>query len=109
SPFSIWGFRDWTGAQHVVQALGVILAVALAFVPRRQDVAGLAAACAAVLIGLELGVTHWFYLYIPWFFGLVMLALLARSSPSPGRPPGSWRRSPTPASPTSTSTPTTPA
>ena len=109
SPFSIWGFRGWTGAQHVVQALGVVLAVALAFVPRRQDVAGLAAACAAVLLGLELGVTHWFYLYIPWFFGLVMLALLARSSPPHGPPCGSSRPSPTPASPTSTSTLTTPA
>jgi hypothetical protein len=109
SPFSIWGFRDWTGAQHVVQVLGVLLAVVLAFLPRRQDVAGLAAACAAVLLALELGVTHWFYLYIPWFFGLVMLALLGRSSPPPGRPCGSSSPSRTPASPTSSSTATTPA
>jgi hypothetical protein len=32
-----------------------------------------------VLIALQLGVTHWFYLYLPWFFPLVMLALLARA------------------------------
>ena len=79
SPFSVWGLYGWHAAQHVAQALGVVLAVALAFVPRRRDVAGLAAACAAVLIALQLGVTHWFYLYLPWFFGLVMLAVLARA------------------------------
>ena len=79
SPFSIWGLYGWHGAQHVVQALAVVLAVALAFVPRRRDVAGLTAACAAVLIALQLGVTHWFYLYLPWFFPLVMIGLLARS------------------------------
>jgi uncharacterized membrane protein len=78
SPFSIWGLYGWGGAQAVVQVLGVVVAVGLAFMPRRQDLAGLAAACAAVLLALELGVTHWFYLYIPWFFGLVMLAILGR-------------------------------
>ena len=48
---------------------------------------GLAAACAAILIGVQLGIDHWFYLYIPWFFGLAMLALLgARVAPRPGAP-----------------------
>lgn len=78
SPFSIWGLYGWDVAQDIVQGLAVLLAVVLAFVRRRADVAGLAAACAAVLIGLQLGVTHWFYLYLPWFFGLVMIALLGR-------------------------------
>jgi hypothetical protein len=59
----------------------VALAVALAFVPRRRDVVGLAACAAAILIALQLGVTHWFYLYIPWFLPLVMLALVGRSGP----------------------------
>lgn len=80
SPFSVWGLYDWDLGQHVVQVLAVVLAVGLAFVRRRADVAGLAAACAAVLLGLQLAVTHWFYLYIPWFFPLVMVAVLARSS-----------------------------
>ena len=31
---------------------------------------------AAILIALQLGITHWFYLYIVWFFPLVMVALL---------------------------------
>jgi hypothetical protein len=78
SPFSIWGLYGWTTAQHLVQAAGVLVAVVLALVPRRRDVAGLAAACAAVLIGLQLGITHWFYLYLVWFFPLVMLAGLCR-------------------------------
>ncbi len=36
-----------------------------------------AALGAAVLIALQLGISHWFYLYIPWFFPLVLIALLA--------------------------------
>jgi hypothetical protein len=76
SPFSIWGLRGWTTAQAVVQIGGVLLAVAVAFLPRRRDLVGLAALTAAVLIGLQLGVTHWFYLYIVWFYGPLMVALL---------------------------------
>jgi hypothetical protein len=86
SPFSIWGlYGGLSGVETAVQVAAVALALALAFVPRRQDLVGLAAACAAVLIALQLGIEHWFYLYIPWFFGLVMLALLGRlSDPPPG-------------------------
>jgi glycosyl transferase family 87 len=76
SPFSIWGLRDWTTAQAVVQMAGVLLAVAVAFVPRRRDLVGLGALTAAVLIALQLGITHWFYLYIVWFYGPLMVALL---------------------------------
>ena len=76
SPFSVWGQWGLGTAQRVVQAAAVLLAVALALVPRRGDAVGLAALCAAILIALQLGVTHWFYLYIAWFFPLVMLAFL---------------------------------
>ena len=38
----------------------------------------IAALSAAILLALQLGASHWFYLYIPWFFPLVMLALLGR-------------------------------
>jgi Glycosyltransferase family 87 len=83
SPFSIWGLYDpdvpWLNhAQRAVQIAGGLLALALAFVPRRRDLLGLAACAAAILIALQIGVTHWFYLYVPWFFGLVMIALLGR-------------------------------
>jgi hypothetical protein len=77
APFSVWGLYDLDVLQRIVRAGAVILALALAVVPRRQDVAGLAALCAAVLIALQLSVTYWFYLYLVWFFPLVMLALLA--------------------------------
>jgi hypothetical protein len=55
-----------------------VLALALAVIPRRPGLPALAAAAAAILIGLQLGIEHWFYLYIPWFFPLVMIALLDR-------------------------------
>jgi hypothetical protein len=29
------------------------------------------------LIGFELVLTHWFYLYIPWFFPFVAYAVIA--------------------------------
>lgn len=82
SPLSIWGFYgnlDWL--EHVVQGVTVVLAVVLALVPRRRDPVGLAAAAAAVLIALQLGASHWFYLYVPWFFGLAIVALFEGVSP----------------------------
>jgi hypothetical protein len=33
---------------------------------------------------LQLGVTHWFYLYIVWFFPLVMVAVLGVYPERPG-------------------------
>jgi hypothetical protein len=83
APFSIWGLYDLDLLQRIVQAGAVILAVAVAFVPRRRDLAGLAALCAAVLIAAQLGTTYWFYLYLVWFFPLVMLAVLAPRPSSP--------------------------
>lgn len=78
SPFSIWGMYDLDGLQRAWQAVAVALALALAFLPRRRDVVGLAALSAAILIALQLGVTHWFYLYLVWVVPLVMLAALGR-------------------------------
>jgi multisubunit Na+/H+ antiporter MnhF subunit len=81
SPFSVWGlYGGLAGLQSAVQIAAVILALSLAVLPRREDLVGLAAACAAVIIATQLGIDHWFYLYIPWFFPLVMLALLGRFS-----------------------------
>jgi hypothetical protein len=82
SPFSIWGLYGWDTAQAVVQAGAVFLAVAVAFLPRRRDLVGLSALAAAVLIALQLGVTHWFYLYIVWFLGPLLIALLADAEPA---------------------------
>jgi hypothetical protein len=79
SPFSVWGLYGGLGGwEAAVQIGAVALAVLLAVIPRRADVVGLAAACAVVIIALQLGIEHWFYLYIPWFFPLVLIALLGR-------------------------------
>jgi hypothetical protein len=79
SPFSIWGlYSDLGHLQSVVQGAAITLAAAAAVLPRRSDLIGLAATAAAVLVSVQLGIDHWFYLYIPWFFGLVMLALLGQ-------------------------------
>ena len=95
SPFSVWGLYEgaWIDVvQRCVQGVALVGAVVLAFVPRRRDIVGLAALTAAILIALQLGVTHWFYLYIPWFFPFVMIALLGRWG-SVSRAVGAGRRS----------------
>ncbi len=90
SPFSVWGLYALPGPQHVWQGASVALAVLLALVPRRRDVVGLAACAAAVVIALQAGVTHWFYLYVVWFFPLLAIALFARyEEPSQGTSTGS--------------------
>ena len=76
SPFSIWGLRDWTTAQTIVQVAPCCSRSPSPSCPRRRDLIGLSALTAAVIIGLQLGITHWFYLYIVWFFGPLMVALL---------------------------------
>ena len=82
SPFSVWGMYGWSGLQHVVQAGAAIGCLALLVVPRQRDYGRAAALAAAAVIALQLGVTHWFYLYVVWFFPLVMIALCV---PAPDR------------------------
>jgi hypothetical protein len=86
SPFSLWDWGQYRAAGipdlHLVQlgleALVVAGAVACAFLPRRKSPLQLAALTAALLIAFEVVLTHWFYLYIPWFFPFVAFAVLAR-------------------------------
>jgi hypothetical protein len=85
SPFSIWDWGQYHAEGipdlHLVQLplIGLVLAgsVALAFWPRRKSPLQLAALTGALLIGFELVLTHWFFLYIPWFFPFVAFAVLA--------------------------------
>jgi len=91
SPFSVWGQVAGLGwLQTAVIGLTAVLALALAFVPRRRTIAQVAALAAALLIAAELTAEHWFYLYIPWFAPalLIALAIAARVSPAPARAPG---------------------
>jgi hypothetical protein len=79
SPFSIWGLYGGLDAvQFALTLVAAALAVAVAFFPRERDEVTVAALGAAVLIALQLTVTHWFYLYLVWFLPLLLLALLAR-------------------------------
>ena len=85
SPFSLWDWRQYHAkgipdlhrVQQALEVLLVIGAVAAAFFPRRKSPLQLAALTAALLIGFELVLTHWFYLYIPWFFPFAAFALFA--------------------------------
>ncbi|HEX5467533.1 MAG TPA: hypothetical protein VFW80_00640 [Gaiellaceae bacterium] len=83
SPFSIWDWDEYPGfpdLHHVQTALKIVLlvgAVAVYFVPRVKSELQLAALSAALVIGFELVLTHWFYLYLPWFFPFAAFALLA--------------------------------
>jgi hypothetical protein len=89
SPFSIWDWGQYHAAGipdlRLVQLplIGLVLAgsVLAAFYPRRRSPLQLAALTAALLVGLELVLTHWSYLYIPWFAPFVAFAVLAPSRP----------------------------
>jgi hypothetical protein len=88
SPFSVWdwgqyhaaGLPDLGWLQKVLEALLVAGAAVVTFLPRRKSPLQLAALTAALLIGFELVLTHWFYLYLPWFFGFAAYAVLGTES-----------------------------
>jgi hypothetical protein len=84
SPFSLWGWGQYHARgipdlgflQPVVSAAAVALALLVAFVPRRKGPVELAALTAALLVAVQLTLTHWFYLYVPWVLPFVLLWLL---------------------------------
>jgi hypothetical protein len=92
SPFSLWdwgqyhakGLPDLHWLQRVLQGLLVIGALVLGRWPRRRSPLRLAAFTGVLLAGFELVLTHWSYLYLPWFFPFVAFALLA---PRPAEEP----------------------
>lgn len=79
SPFSIWGQHPESLAtvQHIAQFILIGLAVVAYAWPARKSLLNLAAASAVLLVGFQLVQTHWFYLYIPWFFPLAFAAMTA--------------------------------
>jgi hypothetical protein len=90
SPFSLWDWRQYHAGlpdlhlvQLVLEALLALGAVLVAFVPRRKSLVQLAALTGALVIGFELVQTHWFYLYLPWFFPFVAFAVLTPRAPEP--------------------------
>lgn len=78
SPFSIWGQVDLEWLQTIVKVAVVALGVIVAFAPRRRSLPQIAALAAALVIGVEITLEHWFYLYIPWFLWALLPAIAAR-------------------------------
>ena len=77
SPFSIWGQYTWLRPVQIGLSIAVALfALFVALRPRQLDLRGFAALSGALLIGIQLTVTHWFYLYIPWFVPFALVALV---------------------------------
>jgi hypothetical protein len=70
-----------------MKVLAVGLALAVAMHPRRKTPVTVAALGAAVLIALQLALSHWFYLYIVWWLPLALVALLAAGNDRPATSP----------------------
>jgi hypothetical protein len=76
SPLSLWDRHPsvhWM--KTVIAALGILLAIAAAFVPRRRSVGQLAALCAGIFATSQLASGYWLYFYIAWFAPLLIVAL----------------------------------
>jgi hypothetical protein len=85
SPFSLWTlYPSLHWLQLLASAGAALLALAVAFVPRRRDPVQVAALAAAVLIANQLPSAHWFYFYIVWFAPFVLIALFAAHAPAQG-------------------------
>jgi hypothetical protein len=96
SPFSIWGQDESLEPLRVaILAATGVLALALAFVPRKKSLLQVAALSAALMLGVQITLHHWFYLYIVWFFPLMLIALALlepSEEPDPDEVPGIVRR-----------------
>jgi hypothetical protein len=96
SPFSIWGWGQYHASgipdlgrlQTAAILILVVGSAATFFWPRRKTALQLAALTGAILIGFELTLTHWFYLYIPWFLPFVAYAVLASDDDREHHAPG---------------------
>jgi hypothetical protein len=102
SPFSIWGQVAWLEPVRIaILAAVAALSLLFAFRPKEKQLFQVAALGAALLIGVQLTMHHWFYLYIVWFYPLLLVAMasLERQSGTPpnglyffGNPPTASRQ-----------------
>lgn len=76
SPFSIWGQVPSLEPLRIA-LLAAVAALSLLFAlrPRQKSLTQVAALGAALLIGVQLTMHHWFYLYIVWFYPLLLVAM----------------------------------
>jgi len=79
SPFSIWGQVPSLEPLRIALLAGVVaLALLFALRPKEKQLFQVAALGAALLIGVQLTMHHWFYLYIVWFYPLLLVAMVVR-------------------------------
>lgn len=80
-PFSIWGLHP---VLHPVQlgfeAFAVVLALAVAFVPRERSLVCVCALAGAVTLAIQLPAQHWYYYYVVWFLPFALVAFLVPGS-----------------------------
>jgi hypothetical protein len=107
SPFSLWDWRQYRAkglpdlhlVQQLLEVALVVGAVALYRWPRHRTPLQMAAFTGALLVGFEMILTHWSWLYLPWFFPFVAFAVIAprpaeepvganEPVPAPGTPEG---------------------
>jgi hypothetical protein len=94
SPFSLWDWRQYHARglpdlhhlQTVLQVALVAGALALWRWPAHRSPLRLAAFTGALLVGFEIVLTYWIYLYLPWFFPFVAFALIAWTAAEAPRP-----------------------
>jgi hypothetical protein len=93
SPLAIWERHpsiDWI--QPILSAAVVLLAIVVAFLPRRRSVGQIAALCGALLAASQLSANYWLYFYVVWFAPFLFIALFeeyADLGPAPtGLSPG---------------------
>ena len=81
---SLWGqYPGLAPLQAVLKAAVIGMALGLAFVPRRRDLAQVASLAAAVLLGLQLVLQYWTWVYVGWFVPLLIVALAVREDRVP--------------------------
>ncbi len=105
SPFSIWGQAPSLEPLRIaILATVATLALLFAFRPKEKKLSQVAALGAALLIGVQLTMHHWFYLYIVWFYPLFLVATASLERGSGAAPRGLYffGNSPTASHPLST-------
>jgi uncharacterized membrane protein len=90
--YAYWAHAPWiaTASKAAHGALAAFIgasAILLFRAPRRDDVVGLAAACAALLIGVEACLSYYSFSYIVWFAPLVLVAAILPRMATPRKPP----------------------
>jgi hypothetical protein len=88
SPFSLWGQAPSLDFLQTLARVGtVVLAAALALVPRTKTPLQVAALAAAIIVAVQAGATHWFYFYVVWFLPAYLVAAFGEVSRSGSEAP----------------------